>query len=130
MNVISRTTAILCFVFLIFISTAHAYSQICRCDCGTNYTVVELPDEGLGYTAACGNCTKKFCLSLNLTICEGVDEMLVSSSCYQRESLKEQIFTYTFIIITSGLLLYATIAPYLQEKIENFRGFGRVNATT
>lgn len=111
-------------VLALFSLTAQAYTQICRCDCGTNYTVVELPDEGLSYTASCTNCTKKFCLAQNFTMCQGVDEVLVSASCFQRESLKEQFFIYTFIIITSGLLLYAAIAPYAQAK------FGRRNSSS
>lgn len=126
MNVFQRTlTPILVLVAVLFISTAQAYSQICRCDCGTNYKIIELPDEGLSYSAACTNCTKKFCLSQNLTICEGVDEMLVSSSCFQRESLKEQFFVYIFIIVTSGLLLYATVFPLIQDKFDFFGRFRR-----
>lgn len=121
----SLSISMMLLLFLLFSTiSVQAYTQICRCDCGTNYTVVELPDEGLSYTASCTNCTKKFCLSQNFTICQGVDDVLVSASCFQRESLKEQLFIYTFIIITSGLLLYATIFPYAQSKISNLRGGG------
>ncbi|VVT57882.1 uncharacterized protein SAPINGB_P005925 [Magnusiomyces paraingens] len=108
----------------LFASLTQAYTQICRCDCGKNYTIVELPDEGLSYTASCTNCTKKFCIAQNFTICQDVDEVLFSASCFQRESLKEQFFIYTFIIITSGLLLYAAVAPYAQKR------FGRGAQTT
>lgn len=102
-------------VLLSLTSKVSAYTQICRCNCASNYTIVELPDYA---NLSCTNCTKKFCLSKNFTICEGVDEMLVSAACFQRESLKEQFFIYIFIIITSTLLLYAAIAPYFPS------GFG------
>lgn len=128
-STMTRILILALVIITLFSTFSEAYSQICRCDCGTNYKIVELPDEGLGYTAACTNCTKKFCLSQNFTICEGVDEMLVSSSCFQRESLKEQLFIYTFIIITTGLLLYATVMPFAQEKINSFRNVRATNRT-
>lgn len=97
---------------------ADAYTQVCRCSCASNYTVFELPDDGLSYSQTCTNCTKKFCLSKNLDICNGVDELLVQATCFQRESLKEQFFIYLFIIVTSCLLIYAALAPYALAKFQ------------
>lgn len=100
---------------LLFSSLAQAYTQICRCSCASNYTIFELPDDGLSYAQTCTNCTKKFCIAQDLDICKGFDESLVQAACFQRESMKEQFFIYLFIIITSLLLIYAALAPYFTK---------------
>ena len=38
--------------------------------------------------------------------------------CTERDSLKDKLVVYAFILLTVGLLGYAAFEPYLKQKIE------------
>jgi len=38
--------------------------------------------------------------------------------CTERDSLKDKLVVYAFILLTVGLLGYAAFEPYLKKKIE------------
>lgn len=112
-----RSFPVLALLLLaLYSSLAQGYTQVCRCSCASNYTIFEMPDDGLSYAQTCLNCTKKFCISQDLDICKGFDESLVQATCFQRESIKEQFFIYIFIIVTSLLLGYAAVSPYFTKN--------------
>jgi hypothetical protein len=90
---------------LLFISWTVAYTQLCRCQCGTNYTVIPLQLDGVDLT--CNNCTRKYCVEHANEICGGADEFVTSTSCFQRESELDRLVIYSFLSVTSILLMYA-----------------------
>ncbi|CAK3816841.1 hypothetical protein DOTSEDRAFT_156872 [Lecanosticta acicola] len=74
----------------------------------------------------CADCTKKFCLSYNLPICQGADEdEHVFTTCFQRDSTKDQVIIYLFIVATVGLLAWAGVKPWYERWREG-RGYARV----
>jgi len=42
----------------------------------------------------------------------------VTDLCTERDSLKDKLVVYAFILLTVGLLGYAAFEPYLKKKIE------------
>lgn len=87
---------------------AAAYTQLCRCNCGANYTVLSVP--------VCTNCTRQFCIK-SVGICQKdwVTLDQVTTSCFQRESFKDKFFIYSFILVTSCLLIYASVQHYAAD---------------
>lgn len=74
----------------------------------------------------CADCTKKFCLSYNLPICQGADEEEdVFTTCFQRDSTKDQVVIYLLILATVGLLAWAGVKPW-YERWKEGRGYTRV----
>lgn len=79
--------------------------------------------------------TRQFCLDYHLPICRGAsndpthgdDTVIVdiSTVCFrtsqgywadvERDSRKDQLIVVLFLIITTGLLIYALIRPYVQS---------------
>lgn len=76
-------------VFLL-VAPAAAYTQYCKCDC-TKGAVVGVVDK-------CLNCTLATCQEA----CGEKVEMAVT--CFQRESLKEQVVVYMFLAAVVGLV--------------------------
>ena len=42
----------------------------------------------------------------------------MTDPCTERDSLKDKLVVYAFILLTVGLLGYAAFEPYLKKKIE------------
>lgn len=57
--------------------------------------------------AACTRCNRAFCLSQNLPICKAAEEKDIQTSCFQRDSRKDQFVVLGFIGVTLGLLGWA-----------------------
>ena len=57
--------------------------------------------------ASCSQCNRAFCLDYNLPICKGAEEKDVVTMCFQRDSRKDQIIVWGFIVGTLGLLGWA-----------------------
>lgn len=55
----------------------------------------------------CSECTKSFCLSQGIDICEDADEDDVMTLCFKRDSNKDKIIVWGFIVGTCGLLGWA-----------------------
>lgn len=84
----------------------------CKCTCSKNSTLIQL-----GKQASCTQCTHAFCLAQNLPICKDTAENDVLSTCIQRDSRKDQIIVWGFILGTAGLLAWAA-AKRLNELRE------------
>jgi hypothetical protein len=116
-------------------------TSFCKCTCFTNSTIIPLDskdgtsrpggdfdgdgDEHKDLKArTCNDCTKSFCLSYNLPICKDASgkeapEHEVFTMCFQRDSTKDQVVIYMFILATVGLLAWAIMKPFvgtLREK--------------
>ncbi|KAF9910720.1 hypothetical protein EC991_005705 [Linnemannia zychae] len=70
-----------------------------------------------GPSKTCGSCTKQFCLDSKPDMCKGVgtgegDELI--TSCFERDSYKDQLVVYLFLTITFGLLGFAGLQPLLN----------------
>ncbi|KAI0467610.1 putative MFS transporter [Xylaria cf. heliscus] len=83
-------------------TTAASAPLFCKCTCFKNSTLIQL-----GAQAACAQCTHAFCLSQNLPICKDAADADVLSTCIQRDSRKDQIIVWGFILGTTGLLAWA-----------------------
>lgn len=79
------------------------YLQYCSCECGLNQTVIPLLD-GDNNRLPCSSCTRQFCL--NSDACNVAVE-LVLTKCFQRESIKDQVVVWAFIILTVILIALA-----------------------
>jgi len=69
----------------------------------------------------CKDCDKKFCLGYNLPICKDAKEENVYTTCFQRDSAKDEAVVFIFIFATVGLLLYAAVKPCVERWMENIR---------
>jgi hypothetical protein len=98
-----------------------AATSFCKCTCFSNSTIIpltELPGESTAKKATCNDCNRQFCLSYNLPICKDAKDADVFTTCFQRDSAKDQLIVYTFILITCGLLIWATVKPYAETYLE------------
>ncbi|KAL2759966.1 hypothetical protein ACRALDRAFT_1079119 [Sodiomyces alcalophilus JCM 7366] len=66
--------------------------------------------------ADCMRCTKAFCLAQELAICTDATEEDVQTSCFQRDSRKDRIIVWGFIVITGGLLIWAAVRRFLERR--------------
>ncbi|CBF84827.1 hypothetical protein AN1422.2 [Aspergillus nidulans FGSC A4] len=142
---------LLLFIALLsFASSALASSpaSFCKCTCFSNSTIIPLdPDKGdsslhgtLGLfsrnnyidnqdekragnyrSLSCNDCNRKFCLGYDLPTCKGAKEDDVLTTCFQRDSRKDEAIVFIFIIATGGLLLWAVFRPWVQKWMEAAR---------
>ena len=61
-------------------------------------------------------CNRAFCLSQRLPICKNAEEKDVFTTCFQRDSRKDQIVVLTFIAATLGLLGWAGVKKVIEKK--------------
>ncbi|KAF8942396.1 hypothetical protein BGZ47_006533 [Haplosporangium gracile] len=121
----SRITILLAlFCLLALLQTTLAANPIsfCKCICGQQKFIVTLPRDTQypvfgGSSKACGSCTKIFCLDTNPNMCKDVgtgegDELI--TTCFERDSYKDQFIVYLFLTITFGLLGFAGLQPFLS----------------
>jgi len=66
----------------------------------------------------CADCTRAFCLDYNLPICKDAREEDVFTTCFQRDSLKDETVVVVFIFATAGLLAWALVKPWLDRLRE------------
>ncbi|KAF2458057.1 hypothetical protein BDY21DRAFT_22454 [Lineolata rhizophorae] len=121
------------------ISTTFAFSatSFCKCTCFSNSTIIPLngeqrqpsPGSDGGESSSgndkggstCNDCNRQFCLDYNLPICKGAKEEDVFTTCFQRDSAKDQAVVLIFIVATAGLLIYAAVRPWVEQWIANAR---------
>lgn len=124
----------------LFISSAQAadIKMFCKCFCGSNSTVFEIPVID---PKPCANCTKQFCLdNVKDGICDGIADSTCPSNDFKtacfgkfiycehlvekhylisfeiaRDSYKDEIIVRSFLIITIGLVLFALIKPFFDK---------------
>lgn len=105
-----------------------ASTSFCKCTCFTNSTIIQLdgtsptsPGSGESKSDAkktrgtCSECNKAFCLSYNLPICKGAKEEDVFTTCFKRDSAKDEAVVFIFIAATTGLLVYAAVRPWVEK---------------
>ncbi|EME88563.1 uncharacterized protein MYCFIDRAFT_46209, partial [Pseudocercospora fijiensis CIRAD86] len=110
-----------------------APTSFCKCTCFTNSTIIPLDTPNSADTSTtsklllnrvhgrtCTDCTKKFCLSYNLPICKDATEEDVFTTCFQRDSVKDQAVVWIFIIATVSLLAWAGMKPYVERWREGY----------
>ncbi|KAK6437284.1 hypothetical protein LTR95_006529, partial [Oleoguttula sp. CCFEE 5521] len=81
-------------------------------------------DSPAPHARSCVDCTKQFCLDYNLPICEKATEKDVFTTCFQRDSVKDEIVVVGFVGITVGLLVWAGMKPVWEKWREG--GYRRV----
>ncbi|KAH7040980.1 uncharacterized protein B0I36DRAFT_311873 [Microdochium trichocladiopsis] len=106
-----------------------AAPTFCKCTCFKNSTLIQLgPESSSSSTsrsthlqaeaeylpersasASCTQCTRAFCLSHNLPICKDAEESDTVATCFQRDSRKDEIIVWAFILGTTGLLAWAAV---------------------
>ncbi|KAL4913167.1 hypothetical protein BDW62DRAFT_169506 [Aspergillus aurantiobrunneus] len=133
---------------LVSSSLASSPASFCKCTCFSNSTIIPLdPDKGdsslhnalnlLSHresiatqneeragnyrSLSCNDCNRKFCLGYDLPTCKGAKEDDVFTTCFQRDSRKDEAIVFIFIIATGGLLLWAVFRPWVQKWIEAAR---------
>ncbi|KAI8640347.1 hypothetical protein BD408DRAFT_445228 [Parasitella parasitica] len=108
------------FVVSTFMASIQAgdIKMFCKCFCGSNSTVFELP---LLDPKPCSNCTKQFCLdNVKDGICDGIADATCPSNdfktaCFARDSYKDEIIVRSFLIITISLILFSLAKPYVDK---------------
>ncbi|KUJ20360.1 uncharacterized protein LY89DRAFT_578468 [Mollisia scopiformis] len=114
------------FALCAFLVTTLAASppSFCKCTCFTNSTIIPLSSHSSGLdeapsrsaSATCATCNKAFCLAQRLPICKDAEEKDVYTTCFQRDSRKDQIVVLTFIGGTIGLLVWAAVRKFLEKR--------------
>ncbi|KAJ5884062.1 uncharacterized protein N7473_010948 [Penicillium subrubescens] len=70
---------------------------------------------------SCNDCNRKFCLDYELPICKDAKEEDVFTTCFQRDSRKDEAVVFIFIFATGGLLAWALLKPWVEKYIEAAR---------
>ncbi|KAJ5166557.1 uncharacterized protein N7482_005338 [Penicillium canariense] len=70
---------------------------------------------------SCNDCNRKFCLDYELPICKDAKEEDVFTTCFQRDSRKDEAVVFIFIFATGGLLTWALLKPWIERYIEAAR---------
>ncbi|KAI2635235.1 hypothetical protein GGS21DRAFT_517632 [Xylaria nigripes] len=92
-------------------AAANSAPLFCKCTCAKNSTLLELAS-----TVTCTHCTHAYCLSQNLPICQTTAEEDVLSTCIQRDSRKDEIIVWGFILGTGGLLGWAAVRRIRERR--------------
>ncbi|KAB8073210.1 hypothetical protein BDV29DRAFT_175846 [Aspergillus leporis] len=130
---------------------ASSPASFCKCTCFSNSTIIPLDPAKPETTAltsvfhlsrsdssydresanerraskyrslSCNDCNRKFCLDYDLPTCKDAKEEDVFTTCFQRDSRKDEAIVFMFIIATSGLLTWAVLKPWVEKYIEAAR---------
>ncbi|PVI07303.1 hypothetical protein DM02DRAFT_608848 [Periconia macrospinosa] len=132
-----QQTSWVLFVFallsLLSLSSAASPTSFCKCTCFGNSSIValdapvdpnksptKLPDlRERASKKTCNDCNRQFCLSY--PFCKGEEEENVVTTCFQRDSAKDQAVVWIFILATVGLLSYAGVRPWIDTWAERAR---------
>lgn len=133
---IPLTLLLLLLAILSSVSLVAASAQTyCKCTCFKNSTIVPLgpgpaspPPSSLfklerrAASSSCAQCNRAFCLQkMNLPICKDAEEKDVITSCFQRDSRKDQLIVWGFILGTAGLLGWAAVKKVIDARAEKAR---------
>ncbi|KAL2127186.1 hypothetical protein VTI74DRAFT_11195 [Chaetomium olivicolor] len=83
-------------------------------------------------STSCAQCNRAFCLKYNLPICKGAEAKDIKTDCFQRDSHKDRVIVWGFILGTAGLLGWAAVRRVMERAGERERqrqggGFGHGN---
>ncbi|OAA67339.1 hypothetical protein SPI_01915 [Niveomyces insectorum RCEF 264] len=67
-------------------------------------------------TASCTQCNRAFCLDYHLPICKDAAEKDVVALCFQRDSRKDQLIVWGFLLGTGALLGWAAVRRVLERR--------------
>ncbi|PHH66491.1 hypothetical protein CDD81_6966 [Ophiocordyceps australis] len=67
-------------------------------------------------STSCTECTKAFCLSQGIDFCKDAEEENVFTLCFQRDSNKDKIIVWAFILGTVGLLGWAAFKRVVEWR--------------
>ncbi|TEY43658.1 hypothetical protein BOTCAL_0365g00100 [Botryotinia calthae] len=108
---------------------ADSPPSFCKCTCFTNSTIIPLSSHSSSSSdksdskhdarapaATCTMCNRAFCLAQRLPICKEAEEKDVFTTCFQRDSRKDQIVVLTFIAGTLGLLGWAAVRKVVDNR--------------
>lgn len=121
-----------------------AIPTFCKCTCFTNSTIIELgpasdnhpslrhrspspayQNDKRAASASCDQCNRDFCLQkYNLPICRDAEDKDVSTQCFQRDSVKDRVIVWGFIVGTAGLLGWAGVRGVLEGRVKQSGGTG------
>lgn len=108
-----------------------AGTSFCKCTCFTNSTIIQLntkhdtdskTDAPKTAHGTCADCNRAFCLDYNLPICKGAKEEDVFTTCFQRDSAKDEAVVFIFISATVGLLVWAGVRGWVGKWREKRAG--------
>ncbi|KAF9280406.1 hypothetical protein BGZ68_007248 [Mortierella alpina] len=112
------------FCLLALLQSVLAANPIsfCKCVCGPEHHIIPLARDPQypvfgGSSKACGGCLKHLCLEQYPDMCKAVgagDGEELVTSCFERDSYKDQFIVYLFLTITFGLLGYAGLQPFVK----------------
>ncbi|KAL2172690.1 hypothetical protein VTG60DRAFT_4136 [Thermothelomyces hinnuleus] len=69
-------------------------------------------------STSCKQCNRAFCLKYNLPICKDAEEKDIKTSCFQRDSPKDRVIVWGFIVGTAGLLGWAALRRVIDSARE------------
>ncbi|TVY85035.1 hypothetical protein LSUE1_G001507 [Lachnellula suecica] len=128
---------ILFALFALIVSVlAASPPSFCKCTCFTNSTIIPLSSHASTTSspafnlaprapaATCAMCNRAFCLAQRLPICKDAEEKDVFTTCFQRDSRKDQIVVLTFIATTVGLLGWAAARKIFEKRSEGANRVG------
>ncbi|PWY71469.1 hypothetical protein BO70DRAFT_321296 [Aspergillus heteromorphus CBS 117.55] len=147
---LSRVLALFLVVLLCSsFATASAPASFCKCTCFSNSTIIPLDPDSSGSGSSlhgalrffgrsddahgldgraknyrslnCNDCSRKFCLDYDLPTCHGAKEDDVFTTCFQRDSRKDEAIVFIFIIATGSLLAWAIFKPWVEKWLEAAR---------
>ena len=106
--------------------------SFCKCTCYSNSTIIPLSDHSSDKsapqlslrapTATCALCNRAFCVSQRLPICKDAEEKDIFTTCFQRDSRKDQIVVIAFIMVTVALLGWAAMRKLFEWRGSGTRG--------
>lgn len=122
--------------------TANSYPappSFCKCTCFSNSTIIQLGPNNAPSShdsspaslslrsllesraagnggSSCNRCNRAFCLGQGIPFCKGAEEKDVFTTCFQRDSRKDQIIVLLFIAATVGLLVWAGVRRLLEKR--------------
>ena len=67
-------------------------------------------------STSCSECTKAFCLGQGISFCKDVHEDDVTTMCFKRDSNKDKIIVWGFIVGTLGLLGWAAFKRVVELR--------------
>ncbi|CAN8098225.1 unnamed protein product [Discula destructiva] len=74
------------------------------------------PKRAAASSPTCSQCNRAFCLAQSLPICKGAEEKDVVTMCFQRDSRKDMIIVWGFILGTAGLLGWAGLRKVIEMR--------------
>ncbi|KAK3903978.1 hypothetical protein C8A05DRAFT_32274 [Staphylotrichum tortipilum] len=141
----ARIPALL-FLLAVLATLASAnVPSFCKCTCFQNSTIIPLGPQqkhdspsppgtspppttrhlpslfSREASSSCTQCNRAFCLKYNLPICKDAEEKDIKTWCFQRDSPKDRVIVWGFLLGTAGLLGWAGARRAVESVRERRR---------